>query len=288
MYTDLQNESLSVRIYTNGAEMKSLKLEGKEYLWQGDPASWNGSSPHLFPVIGQTPEKGWQWKGRELKMGNHGFARSSDFEVMKKDETEASFRLRDTVETREVYPFRFLLDISYKLKGNSLIVDYHVENPGDEDLLFSLGAHPGFLCPLEEGLKFSDYYLQFSEKETADRRLKDDYLTGERTPALKDQDRLDLDYSLFDRCALIFSDLKSDSIELKSDKSDRSVRMDFKGFPDFGIWTISGKEAPYICLEPWYGVDSTLGDSSDFEKKEGLIRLNGGGEFNCFYTVTLK
>ncbi|OQY32498.1 MAG: hypothetical protein B6241_10910 [Spirochaetaceae bacterium 4572_59] len=288
MFTDLSNEMLSLRIYSAGAEMKSLKLKGKEYLWGGSSDSWAGSSPQLFPVVGAMPEAGWEWKGHKLNLGNHGFARTSDFEVIKKNEQEVAFRLRDCAETRKQYPFPFILDISYRLNGNTLTVDYHIENPAEEELLFSIGAHPGFLCPLDEKLEFSDYYLKFNQPEKVFRRLKNDFLTGEKELALDNQDRLDLDFSLFDRGALIFSDLKSDSVTLGSDKSVRSVQMDFNGFPYFGIWTIAGKKAPYVCLEPWYGIDSTEGDSSDFGKKEGLVRLAAGAEFNCYYTLTLS
>jgi len=288
MYADLKNDILTARIYTAGAELKSLAKDGKEYLWQGSEDSWKDSSPQLFPVIGSMIEGGWVWKGQTINLGNHGFARRSVFEVMKKDDTEVSLRIRDTDETREVYPFSFVLDIDYRLDGNTLTVSYRVENPADEDLLFSLGAHPGFNCPLEDEQNFSDWYLEFNRKESADRRLKEDFLTGETEPCLKDQDRIDLDFGLFDRGALIFSGLKSDSVILKSDKSRRSVRMDFAGFPDFGIWTLAGAKAPYVCLEPWYGVDSTVGDAPDFGKKEGLVRLPGGGEFSCSYTLTLE
>ena len=64
-------------------------------------------------------------------------------------------------------------------------------------MLFSLGAHPGFNCPMEEGLSFEDYYLEFNRCETASRRIKADFLTGESLPVLKDESRLSLNFDMF-------------------------------------------------------------------------------------------
>jgi len=283
----LKNSALQATIDPKGAQLRSLLLKGTEYLWQGSSQSWKDSSPQLFPIIGVTIPGGWKYGDKTIVMDNHGFARSSDFEVIETGEAFCKLRLVHSEETLKQYPFTFILDISYTLEGRKLIVDYRVENPDTKDILFSLGAHPGFNCPLEKEMKFEDYFLEFSEKETISRRYKDQYLTSDTEVILNDETRIPLDHSLFDRGAIILSGLLSDRVTLKSENSSRSVTMDFKGFPDFGIWTMAGKKAPYVCLEPWFGVDSTVGDSPDFEKKEGLIRLNGKGTFSCSYSLTL-
>ncbi|MDC7236099.1 MAG: aldose 1-epimerase family protein [Spirochaetales bacterium] len=271
-----------------GAELKSLKLGGREYLWQGDPSSWSGQSPQLFPVIGMTPEGGWQYEGNTLVMENHGFARKSLFSVVESSNTDCLLRLEESDASLAQYPFPFILDIAYSLTDGGLSVSYRVENKQEGDMLFSLGAHPGFNCPLVQGSRFEDYYLEFEKDETISRRWKEDFLTGKKDPVLTDSRRIELDHSLFDKGAIILSGLQSDSVVLKSDTASASVRMNFAGFPDFGIWTIAGKNAPYICLEPWFGVDSSEGDSRDFEEKEGLLRLQGHEEFSCSYSLALS
>lgn len=284
---NLKNNKLKALIDPEGAELKSLKVNEREYLWQGDTASWNGQSPQLFPVIGTTIEGGWDYAGKTIIMDNHGFARKSLFSIVEQGDDSCLLRLRDSEKSLKEYPFPFILEIGYQLTESGLKVSYNVENPAAHEMLFSLGAHPGFNCPLTEGTVFEDYYLEFEKNESISRRWKEDYLTGESEAILSDSNRIDLNHSLFDRGAIILSGLNSDSIVLKSEKSSASVRMDFEGFPDFGIWTIAGKSAPYVCLEPWFGVDSTEGDSRDFEKKEGLIRLQGKEDFSCSYSLTL-
>jgi galactose mutarotase-like enzyme len=283
----LKNDRINASIDPLGAELKSLKLDGKEYLWQGSPDSWNASSPQLFPIIGKALPRGWEYEGKTFTMDNHGFARKSVFDIVEKTEDSCLLRLKDSSETQKAFPFAFILDISYTLKGSALLVSYSVKNPESRESLFSIGAHPGFNCPLSGNTAFGDYYLEFNKEETISRRYKDEYLSGESSPVIQSQKRLGLDHSLFDRGAIILSGLESDRVTLKSDKSPSSVTMDFTGFPDFGIWTMAGKKAPYVCLEPWFGVDSTVGDSADFNKKEGLVRLKGKEDFSCSYSLTL-
>ena len=60
--------------------------------------------------------------------------------------------------------------------------------------------------------------------------------------------------------------------------------MEFEGFPYFGIWS-APNDAPFVCLEPWYGLDSTHGDSYDLRQKEGIMPLNPGEVFKCKYRI---
>jgi len=284
-----KNGKIALAVDSFGAEMKSLVREGREYLWQGSSDSWGSTSPQLFPIVGELLEPGWLWKGKRLKMGNHGIARRNEFALVDQGEDFITLELEDDDVSKEAYPFSFRLKITYKIEGSSLLVSYSVANPSeDEELLFSLGAHPGFNCPLDGDGHFDDYYLLFNKKETSERLLKDHYLTGVTEASLKNQDRIDLSHDLFDRGALIYEGLISDRIELKNDKSPRSIVMEFSGYPYFGIWTIPGKKAPFICLEPWHGIDSTEGDSLEFADKKGLIRLKPGEDFNCYYRLTLN
>ena len=47
----LDNGVLSVRVSSIGGQLLSVKKDGKEYLWQGDPAFWEDRAPNLFPYI---------------------------------------------------------------------------------------------------------------------------------------------------------------------------------------------------------------------------------------------
>lgn len=47
----ISNSKLSVEISSKGGELRSIQdAEGKEYLWQGDVASWTDRGPNLFRI----------------------------------------------------------------------------------------------------------------------------------------------------------------------------------------------------------------------------------------------
>lgn len=286
MRVELKNEYISIEADTLGAELTSLKkLQGDlELLWQGDENYWRGQSPILFPIVGGLPDGQYELDGSVHKMNSHGFARRSQFELVEESANKLTFRLIDNEITRGQYPFNFVFDVSYTIKDNCLVVGFSVKNTSERDMYFSLGAHPGFNCPIYDGESFDDYYLLFERAETALRRSKESgMLTGGTQEVPYDGDKLNLRHDLFTNDAIIYDALESDWIEIRSDKNDQVIRMEFEGFPYFGIWTKGS--SPFICLEPWYGIDSTHGDAYDITKKEGIMLLEPGKEFNCEYKV---
>lgn len=75
IYT-IENEFLRVSAEDSGAELRSITLRknGKEFLWQGDPSVWYGRAPVLFPVVGQLLDGKYSYNGREYELAKHGFA----------------------------------------------------------------------------------------------------------------------------------------------------------------------------------------------------------------------
>ncbi|MGL1890848.1 MAG: aldose 1-epimerase family protein [Spirochaetaceae bacterium] len=288
MLVELKNDCLKVGISPKGAEIHSVKTlsDNHEYMWQGDAKSWNRHAPILFPQVSATNNNKYTYKEDEYTLSSHGFARDMVFEIIEHTETKAVFSISETKDTLKVFPFCFQLMLGYELEGDILKVTYKVINKDSDNLLFSIGAHPGFICPIEDNLKFNDYKITLNKKETSQRRMKGDaVLTGERLDYFDNDNIINLEHPLFDDGALIFDDLKSDKMTLESDKGTKKIVMNFKGYPYMGIWTKPKTNANYICLEPWFGIDSTVGDSPEWAKKEGLINLDEGEEFNSFYTM---
>ncbi len=287
IYT-LTKDRISIRVSSLGAELKSVCLDGFEYLWQGDPTYWKGQSPILFPIIGGVPDDQYSWKGKTYRMEKHGFARRSEFELAEQTEDSLILRITDTPETRESYPFSFVFEVVYTIKGNTLSEGFRIRNTGSEEMPFSVGGHPAFNCPLETGKDFSDYRLEFEKPETLLRRIKrDGLLSGESHVFLDDQAEKDLTHGLFYDDAVILSDVSSNWVELFTADDARSIHVDFTGFPYLGIWSAQN-DAPFLCIEPWFGVDSTKGDSGAFEEKEGIRILSAGDTFEAAFSMTLN
>ena len=274
MFQELRSEVLKVRIASAGAELHSVRRldDDTEYLWQADPAHWSRHAPVLFPIVGRLAGDELRHLGRTARMSQHGFARGADFDLVQRLDELIVFELRDSPATRERCPFRFRLRIAYHLQADRLRVGYEVHNPDGRDLFFSLGAHPGFACPLGGRGQFEDWRVEFQRPELAARwYLRDGLVAGSRDGFLTGR-RMRLSQALFRADALVFKDLRSEWVRLASDRSPRFVRLEFPGFPCFGIWS-PGTGAPFVCLEPWCGLADAEVPAGELCDKEGIIRL---------------
>lgn len=290
----LSNNYLEIGIKEKGAELSSIKdLEyDLEYLWQGDSNYWSGQSPILFPAVGKVKDFSYIAEDKNFTFGNHGFARGSMFEVIHSNESEALFRLNYSEDTLKVYPYKFALDVKYTLKQKSLKVSFCVRNLDNKDIYFSIGAHPAFNCPILHGESFEDYYLQFEQKETSSIMMlnSDSSFKRELTPYLENEDIIELDYDKFKGDALVFNNLKSESLCLRNHKSSKAVKVNFKSFPYLGIWT-KNSGAPFICIEPWFGhgdyEDIAYSKDFQFKHREGVLSLSEDKNFEHSYEIEI-
>ncbi len=283
----LKNDFLEVEIDSKGAEVKKIyhRQFHLDYLWNSDATYWNRSSPVLFPIVGKVKDNTYTYNNLPYHLTQHGFARDTNFVSESATATEAVFSISSTPETLTIYPFKFRLYITYTLYKTSLTVAYKVIHDGEGEMLFSIGAHPAFLCPLEQGLSFEDYKLTFEKKETTQRLLLGTTGISRNTEVVfaNDSQQIPLDYSLFEtKDAIVFKGLQSKYMTLSSDKASHGLHFHFEGFPYMGIWT---KPGPFICIEPWHGIADFEDTDGKLEHKEGIIGLSSGKAFEAHYTM---
>lgn len=275
----IKNEHLVIEINEYAAELHSIKDKaGNEYLWQGDEKYWARQAPNLFPFVGRFTNGEYQLNGKIYNMGIHGFARVMDFEPVRISERQIMFCLEASEETLLQYPYKFSFYILYSLSGNQLSVLYHVVNHSEDTMYFGLGGHPGFCVPLEEGLNFEDYYLEFDEvAEVKQIGMSEDcFVNGEIAPfELSDGMKLPLRHSLFDNDAIILTDM-SRAVTLKSDIGKNFVRAEYPDMSYLGLWHCPKKEAPYVCIEPWTSLPSRKGIVEDFATHPSMLSLAAG------------
>lgn len=284
----IESSKLKVEVSEAGAELKSIfdKEKNKELLWQANPAFWPRRAPVLFPIVGKLKENKYRFAGKEYELSQHGFARDKKFTLDSKGKNYLAYSLESDDETLKKYPFKFRLSITYILDGNDLRVRYEVANTDTKTIYFSIGGHPGFVCPLNSNEKFSDYVLELEHQETASRFvLAEGLIGGKKESMLKGESQIPLTPELFAKDAVIFKDLKSKSITLKNKKGDHAIKMDFSGFPYIGIWSKAG--APFVCIEPWYGIADKKTFEGEFNEKEGINELAKGEKFNCEYIISV-
>ena len=270
----ISNSEVSVVIAKKGAEIQSIKRGGKEYMWERDPAFWSSCAPIMFPICGGLKKGKYTLDGAEYEMPKHGFAKISEFEVEKQSETSVTFVLRDSEQTRKFYPFAFAFRVVYELDGAALKVTYDAENLDTKIMPASFGGHEAYACP--EGIEA--YELIFPEKETLYAyALNGDLLTDYTKLMVCDSNRLALDDKHFVLDALVFRGVKSNSVTLQSKVSDRRVTVEFDGFDYLVLW--HKHTSPYLCIEPWCGVQDVAGSSFDLMQKEGIHQITPGCHF---------
>jgi len=278
----IENESMFAEIDSLGAQLCRVfdKKRDRDVLWRGDEKIWPGKSPLLFPIVGRVKNDAYKVKGVEYHLPMHGFARRREFAVQAED-ARACFTLRYDEESLKVYPFRFELRLDYRLEGATLYTDYSVTNLDSDEILFSIGAHPGFLCANGDR-------LIFDENETLMRRVIDaetHTLLPGGEPCLNNEREIILHGSLFSRDAMVFEEPASAGMKLvRADGS--GVHMDFGGAPCLGIWSKPLEELKYVCIEPWFGGDDPIGHNGNFEDKPYVERLGEGCEFK--WTVAVE
>ena len=278
----LKNDKITVKLNELGAELKSLFAGGREYIWCGRDEVWAESSPLLFPICGGLKDDKYTFKGKEYTMPKHGYGRKTLFEVESATDTEAVFLHKSNDETKKCFPFDYELRIIYSIDGYALKTEYKVDNKSGETMYFSIGSHEGYYTP--EGIE--DYDVVFPQNETLSSYvLYGNLLSDQKLPIIKDTNILPLYDKYFTIDALVFKDLKSRSAILRNRKTGKAVKVDFDYAPYFLLW--HKPNAPYICLEPWDGVQDIVGSDYDITKKEGIIALDADKTYSGVHTITV-
>ncbi|MEM1124095.1 MAG: aldose 1-epimerase family protein [Bacteroidota bacterium] len=288
MKKTLENDYLKINVKRHGAELCNIikKDTNTEYLWQADPDIWGRHAPILFPIVGKLKADKMTVNGEVYSMKQHGLARNMDFELVESDKSSLTFELNSSTETLKHYPFAFRLRVKYTLQAQQLLTTYQVYNPSDVSLIFSIGGHPAFRCPLHADEKRSDYQLIFNQKETAvTQRLDEGIRNGKTELILEDSAILPLKDDLFDQDALVFANLNSNQVSL-CQGTQKQLTFHFNNFPYLGIWS-KNRTAPFVCIEPWFGIADHQNHRPDFVQKEGIIQLAAQDNFACTYTVEI-
>ncbi len=283
MLYEIKNDKIMLQVDTFGAEIHSLKLGSLEYIWQcGD--AWMRYAPILFPFISSPKDRKYLVNGKAFRMNaNHGFARDMDFKIIRKNMDILLFELSSNEETKAQYPFDFILQVSYRLIGNAVDINYIVNNIGNTSMYFYLGGHPAFNCPIDEG-EFSDYEIVYDRIENLM------YQNGEPLQNVSEGRIVSLTRSLFDNDAIILDHPNSKAITLRSKKSTHSVTVKYPESNAIAVWSPTGDDqATFVCLEPWTSVPIDYDDAEiELCKKEHAIKLNSGQKFYYNYQIVIE
>lgn len=277
----IKNEFLTASFNTLGAELRSLIMNGREYIWQADPSVWPNSCPMMFPICGGLKDDEYEFEGKSYTLTKHGFAKLLEFEVEEQKENSLTFLLKSSDATRKAYPFEFELRVIYTLLGKSLAIRNEVKNLENKTMYFSIGSHEGYSIP--EGV--DNYELVFPQNEKLySFALNGNLLSGDKA-LLMDGNLLPLKKEFFSVDAQVFPEIKSRSVILKKKGGAPLLRVVFDGFFNLMLW--QKYNAPYICIEPWNGVPDRTWSEKKLVEKDGIQTVAGGETYIRTHSIEL-
>lgn len=283
----IENDVMRAEFTDKGAECCRLynKETKLEYLWDADPKFWGRHAPVLFPIVGKLKDNHYQYNGQTYELSGHGFARDMTFDLFKQEEDMISFLLTDNDETYQHYPFHFRLKVTYQLKDTKLHVFYQVENLDNKEIYFSIGGHPAFNVPLKEGT-WQDYRLTIKPISQQCRYYVDGVLIDDNQ-TIKEELPFDwrLTHDLFKNDALIYETPGDTTITLSNRLDKHGVTVEYQHVPYVGIWSPYQTEAPFVCIEPWWGMADTTSTDGKIEHKKGIIKLDVNDYWSGTYSI---
>jgi galactose mutarotase-like enzyme len=235
----------------------------------------------LFPIVGRLKGDSYFLDGKSYQMKQHGFARDQQFTISYQTSDSVDLTLIWSEDTLSIYPFKFELTIRYFLFEAGIDVHYMVRNLDKKKLGYSIGGHPGF--QLKDELNM--YKLVFSNPFASERHeLEGAYYSGKCT-TMDCNGELELNNALFENDAVVFKNPPFTSVALVHKTDGELVRLQFDQLDAIGFWT--KKEAPFFCIEPWWGWADELKHTGDFETKAGLHWLEIGQQQDFKYSIVL-
>lgn len=282
----------SAVISTLGAELKSFSSGGYEYIWNSDPAYWGGSSPFLFPIASNVRNDIVLIEGKPFSMPKHGFAKNFEWQLEEQQADTAVFSFSQNEETLKSYPFCFTMRASYTIREDGIRLTMEIRNDSDCEMPYCFGTHPGFKIPFENspGSSFEDYSIHFEKPEENSSPLYDEAAgqidVGNRESFLSDSQTLPLRYEDYDRVnTILFDHLNSSWVELRDNRSGRSLRLAFDRFAYIAFWT---PHAPFLCIEPWQGLSACSDEGDDFRGKRGTKILKPGASDTYILDISVR
>ena len=276
----LRTERLCVHVNALGAELKSVEMDGLEYLWQGEAGIYPRTSPTLFPIIGRFLSDTYYVGDTAYHMPINGIVMDRNFDCIAHEENHIVFQLQADDKSLQLYPFNYRLCVRYAVRDAQIKVSYQVENLGQSPMPFGIGCHTAYRWPLLAGDTPEAYCLRFEKEE----QIESFNPFGWRQPFVQGRSR-PLSHALFANYTRSITNIRSSWIEYGSDSHGHGVRIHREGFPFMAIWSLPAPEAALVCLEPCTSIHAGDRGCTRMEDREGTQVLLPGNLWEESFTL---
>lgn len=297
-----------IQVFTKGAELASIVANGREYLWQGDPVFWGRRAPILFPIVGKLANNTLRIDGKAYTMNQHGFARDAEFvqsqfnvnynpltgfRIIPSDEPLFLQMVKDGPIAN--YPYDFNLKVRYAVYGNSLDIDWEVENRGERPMYFQIGAHPAFMLPNYNPDDMIHGYLCCYNNEgqtvlpISSSHLEDGLrVISESRELANKRGLIPITNNTFANDAILLDSGNIKSVGLVDLQKKEILRISCPRAEVFGLWAPNKPGCPFVCIEPWCGVADRKGFNGDISEKDFIHSLAPNEMYVFSYSITIN
>ena len=226
-----------------GATVISLTREGQEFLYR-DPENLDSAErprcgiPFLFPMFGRLKGGVYTWEGKPYAMEIHGFGHTSPWQVAEHTGDSLRCVLEANEDTMAVYPFRFRVELRFRVAEGGLTIGQRFENLGETAMPYHFGFHPYFR--VEE--------LDQARVETT-AGVCFDYAVGKPEPFGHGSVTVQIPENAPEAGAAFMQVTGPTVLHIPGE--GRRVTMEQESYPQLVLWTLAGK--PFLCVEPVNG-----------------------------------
>ena len=292
----IKNDKICAEIDLHGAELTSLKRQDsdEELIWTADKDYWGRHAPMLFPIVGKVWNGQYRVGDKIYNLSQHGFARDLNFTALCQDTDSVVLALESNEDTLRVYPYKFRIEATYRLEDSTLVVEWRIKNPGSEPMYFQIGAHPGFNYRDFDKNDFIHGFFRLAQGEEPVSRL----IIGQLTPdgyrsenagmiELDSDAMLPITPGLFAGDALVLEEHQIDQVILYDKDCTPYIALETEDAPVWGLWSPPGKNAPFVCIEPWMGRCDVEGYEGSIEGRDYINKLEAGKSTAFTYRITV-
>ncbi|KAA5822360.1 aldose 1-epimerase family protein [Algibacter amylolyticus] len=290
MYS-LENNILKIDIKKTGAELCGITglKNNIAFMWHADPDIWGSYAPNLFPIIGALKDNTYIFEDHKYELPKHGFIRNNeDITLLEQTKNSITFKLVSNNDLIKKYPFNFEFLITYTLTENTIEVKHSIKNLDDNTMYFSVGGHPAFKCPVYQNENYEDYSFEFEHTENSKTHLvnmENGLITANTEQVFDNSNKIELNRDIFKKDALIFKDLKSKKVTLKSANHGPILTVSHHDFDYLGLW--AKPNGDYVCIEPWLGIADSEDTNQNLIEKEGIISLAPNKSYQATYSIEI-
>lgn len=260
---------------SRGAIISRFEIAGQEIFYldrdtlNDESKNVRGGNPVLFPICGPLAGGNCQINGNTYSMKQHGFARNLSWDVLdtnaQENQASISLELKSSAATLTQYPFEFSVKLTYKITPNALIIDQKYENFSKEKMPFYAGFHPYFLANEKSAVE-----LQVSANEY------NDFLTNTN----KAVERV-IDFETAAEVNGAFHNAAEGKVAFSNLGTGKAIEISFESpYKHIVIWGLQGK--PFICVEPWMGLNNSLNTG------ESVVYLEAGSSLETSVAFNVK